>query len=108
LSKDLIFKRVVGNITPQNTAVESPGYIDISGGMLKNWKPGGVVILDSSENPGYPQPWILRSKNSMQNAAWPGNKLVSVSTKQPLVLKYSLLVYSGEMKSKNIQKLISE
>lgn len=108
LPEDVIFKGVVGYVSPQNTAVSSPGYIDVSGGMLKNEKPGGVVIIDYPENPGYPQPWILRAKNSMQNAAWPGNRLVPVSTNEPLVLKYSLLVYSGEMKSKTIQKLISE
>jgi hypothetical protein len=93
---------------PQNTAVGSPGFIDITGGMLKNGKQGGVVIIDYPDNPGYPQSWILRSKSSMQNAAWPGNQLVSISTKEPLVLKYSVLVYSGEMKSKTIQKLLVE
>ena len=108
LPEDVIFKGVAGEVSPQNTAVVSPGYIDISGRMLKNGEPGGVVILDHHENPGFPQPWILRAKSSMQNAAWPGNQLVQISTKEPLVLKYSLLVYSGEMKSKTIQKLISE
>ncbi|HCE58767.1 MAG TPA: hypothetical protein DER09_13300 [Prolixibacteraceae bacterium] len=106
LPEDVVFKEVAGNVLPQNTAVVSPGYIDISGGMLKNGKPGGVVIVDFPENPGYPQPWILRAKNSMQNAAWPGNQLVQISTKEPLVLKYSLLVYSGEMKGKTIQKML--
>lgn len=108
LPEDLVFKGVAGNVSPQNTVVSSPGYIDISGGMLKNGNPGGIVIIDSPENPGYPQPWILRAKSSMQNAVWPGNQLVPISKTKPLVLKYSLLVYSGEMKSKTIEKLISE
>lgn len=108
LPDDVIFSGSNGVVIPENTAVESPGYINISGGILKKGRRGGVIIIDSPENPDFPQPWILRAKNSMQNAAWPGNRLVQVSAKQPLVLKYSLLVYSGEMKSKTIQKLISE
>ena len=62
-------------------------------------------MIDHSENPDYPQSWILRERRSMQNAAYPGNKLVSISTQKPLVLKYSLLVYSGELKDKKIQKI---
>ena len=42
----------------------------------------------------------------MQNAAWPGRVAVPVSTTEPLVLKYSLLVYSGQLNNKKIQKII--
>lgn len=106
LPDDIVFKGPNGIVEPKVTAVESPGYIDVSGGMLKNGKQGGVVIVDSHENPGYPQQWILRNKKSMQNAAWPGNRLVPVSTKEPLVLKYTLLVYSGKLSDKTIGKMI--
>ncbi|HSO86391.1 MAG TPA: PmoA family protein [Draconibacterium sp.] len=106
LPDDIKFTGPEGEISPKNTAVKSPGYVNVSGSVGKNKSSGGVVIIDHPENPGYPQPWILRKKNSMQNAAYPGNTTIPVSTTEPLVLKYSLLVYSGKMSDKNIQKII--
>jgi hypothetical protein len=106
LPDDVIFSGKEGEITPANSAVISPGYVNVSGSVGKNNSSGGIVIIDHPQNPGYPQPWILRKKNSMQNAAFPGNTTIPVSTTEPLVLKYSLLVYSGKMSDKNIQKII--
>ncbi len=105
LPDDVLFDGPDGKVEPQNEAVRSPGYINISGSMLKNDKFGGIAILDKPENPGYPQPWILRAKNSMQNAVYPGNRTVPVSTIDPLILRYSLLVYSGKMGQKRIQRI---
>lgn len=105
LPEDVTFLGPNGKVEPQNKAVESPGFINVSGSMLEGDKNGGIVILDNPENPGYPQSWILRNKNSMQNAAYPGNKTISVSTQNPLVLKYSLLVYSGKLDEKKIRKI---
>lgn len=95
-----------GKVEPQNEAVFSPGYVNISGDIEEDGGKGGIIIVDHKDNPGYPQPWILRSKGSMQNAAWPGREPVDISTSDPLVLKYSLLVYSGRLNTKKIQKLI--
>ena len=64
------------------------------------------VMVDNPQNPGYPQSWILRKRNSMQNAAYPGNSTVPVSTQKPLVLKYSLIVYSGSLSDIKIQEII--
>jgi hypothetical protein len=63
-------------------------------------------MVDHPANPGYPQPWILRAKSSMQNAAFPGNGTVPVLTSVPLVLKYSLLVYSGKMNDRKIEMAV--
>jgi hypothetical protein len=93
-------------VEPQNEAVASPGYINISGSFGKNNSAAGVVIADHKTNPGYPQPWILRKKSSMQNAAFPGNTTIPVSTTDPLVLNYSLIIYSGKLNNSKIQKLI--
>jgi hypothetical protein len=41
----------------------------------------------------------------MQNVVFPGNKTIPVSTIKPLILKYSLVVYSGKMNDKKIQKI---
>jgi hypothetical protein len=108
LPDDVTFAGPDGRVQPENTAVQSPGYIDVSGSMGKNGKSAGIVMVDHSANPGYPQPWILRAKNSMQNAAFPGNGTVPVSTSVPLVLKYSLLVYSGKMNDRKIRKALDK
>jgi hypothetical protein len=108
LPEDVEFTGQEGEVKPQTTAVESDGFINISGSMGKGNKNAGVVIFDHPENPGYPQPWILRAKNSMQNAAWPGNKTILVPATEPLVLKYSLIVYSGRMKERKINRIMED
>lgn len=107
LPEDVIFSGPAGEIEPLNTAVESVGYVNVSGSLLDGGEKGGIVMIDHPENPDYPQLWILRKQRSMQNAAWPGRDLISVSSTEPLVLKYSLLVYSGKMNDKKIQKIIN-
>lgn len=106
LPEDVTFFGSQGEITPENTAVKSPGYVNVSGPVGKNGSNGGIVMVDHQENPGFPQPWILRKKNSMQNAAFPGNSLIPVSTQTPLILKYSLIVYSGKMSEKKIRQIM--
>ncbi len=108
LPEDVQFTGPAGDVEPKTTAVESKGFINISGSMGAGGKNAGVVIVDHPENPGYPQPWILRAKNSMQNAAFPGNKTVPVSTTEPLILKYSLIVYSGRMKERKICRIMED
>lgn len=106
LPESIIFKGPEGEITAENTAVKSKGYINVSNLVTENNKTAGVVIVDNPENPGYPQPWILRNKNSMQNAAYPGNILIPVSAQNPVTLKYSLIVYTGKISHNKIQKII--
>ncbi len=105
LPEDVIFTGSAGDIKPETLAVKSEGYINISGSLLDGNKNGGVVIIDNPDNPGYPQNWILRKQKSMQNPAYPGRHAVPVSTTKPLVLKYSLVVYSDELSDKEIQKI---
>jgi hypothetical protein len=42
----------------------------------------------------------------MQNAAFPGRKPVAIPFDQPLLLKYSLLVFEGDMSQKHIKKAL--
>ena len=108
LPDDVQFSGKNGRIKPLETAVESQGFVNISGSLGKGNAKAGIVLVDNKENPGYPQDLILREKNSMQNIAWPGAEPVALSTTEPLVLKYSLIVYSGKMNAKRISKLIDE
>ena len=106
LPEDILFEGKNGVVEPILTAVESPGYINISGSILEGNKWGGIVIVDHADNPDYPQKWILRARNSMQNAAWPGRKAVPISTTEPLVLKYSLIIYSEKLDNEKIQEIL--
>lgn len=106
LPNDVQFSGPTGEIKPLLTAVKSEGYVSVSGSVGEENSKGGIVMVDHPENPGYPQSWILRERNSMQNAAYPGREVISVSTSKPLVLRYSLLVYSGKLGHKRITKLI--
>lgn len=108
LPEDIRFSGPSGEVEPEVTAVDSPGYINIGGSMDEEGTRAGIVIIDHPDNPGYPQSWILRKKDSMQNAAFPGNSLLPVSSSHPLVLKYSLLVYAGKMSHKKIKNAIKE
>ena len=106
LPDDVTFTGPNGKITSENTAVKSNGYVNISGSIGSDGSNGGIVIVDNPENPNYPQPWILRAKNSMQNPVYPGRQPVPVSTTGPLVLRYSLLVYTGKMSNSKIERII--
>lgn len=108
LPDDVRFSGPEGAVQPEENAIESPGYMNISGSIEKDNKAGGIVIVDHPDNPGYPQSWILRAKNSMQNAVWPGREPVVLSTTKPVILKYSLIVYSGKMNDRKLQKIIAE
>ncbi|HLU92887.1 MAG TPA: DUF6807 family protein, partial [Membranihabitans sp.] len=72
---------------------------------FENDQPGGVVMMDHPDNPEYPQPWILRAKKSMQNAAYPGRDVVTIVPGQPLVLKYSLITYTGDFSKSKILEI---
>ncbi len=94
-----------GNIVPLETPVVSKRYVNISGAFESGIRQGGIVIIDHPENPGFPQPWTLRAKKSMQNAVWPGRETVELPTKSPTALKYTLLVYSGKLSNRKIEKM---
>lgn len=105
LPEDVRFTGPNGEIEPQNQAVNSPGFVNVSG-TFDSDHPGGIVMIDSPDNPDYPQTWILRKKRSMQNIKYPGQHPVTITTGNPLVLKYSLVTYKGELSQKEIKKIL--
>lgn len=95
-----------GAIEPANNAIEAGNSININGLLLKNGKKGGVVIWSNPTNPQPSTSWILRKAASMQNAAFPGRKPVAIPFDEPLILNYTLLIYQGEMNTKQIQRAV--
>ncbi|ALJ06145.1 hypothetical protein APS56_13850 [Pseudalgibacter alginicilyticus] len=87
-----------GKIEPTLLPVEADGWIDISGPFDQDDNLSGLSILSHPNNPGFPNPWILRSKNSMQNAVYPfpGKKAIPLSETHPTILRYRLLIHRGE------------
>ncbi len=95
LPDDVRFSGPDGIIQPQNTAVQSAGFVKVTG-TFEDHQPSGIIILDDTGNPDYPQSWILRSQKSMQNVAWPGRNPITIKPGKPLVLKYSVIPFVGE------------
>ena len=95
LPEDVSFTGPGGNVEPKNTPVKSEGWIDVSGTFGESQKKTGVAIFAHPDNPGFPNPWILRKKASMQNAVYPypGRRPVVLLRDEPLVLRYRLVVH---------------
>lgn len=106
LPQDIAFYDEKGAVEPANTAVTAGQQMKLEGAMLNNGHKGGVVIYSNPSNPSPSNQWILRKAASMQNAAYPGRSPVAIPMDQPLILKYTLLVYEGSLNSRQINKAV--
>lgn len=95
-----------GEVVPENTPVDAGGWIHI----IPDYNPGqkgqtGIVLMsDPGELPSF-QGWILRKNQSMQNAAFPGRKPISIPKDKPLKFRNRLVVHSGALKKVEIEEL---
>ncbi|WP_035141504.1 DUF6807 family protein [Flavobacterium daejeonense] len=110
LNEDVVFTAPTGKIIPTNLAIPASEWMDISGSIGKNKQLAGLTILCNPQNPGFPNPWILRVKKSMQNAVYPypGATAVPISDKKPTVLKYRLIVHDGTADSVPINQIYQD
>lgn len=90
MSDGMRFRSASGPVEPIKTAVEGD-WIDISG------KEYGIAMLPHPSNPEPRDRFILRRKRSMQNAMYPGREPVPVSSTDPVVLRYRLVVHDGDL-----------
>lgn len=106
LPEDIEFKDKDGTVLPQNLSVHGKGWMTIYGTLEGLEAKTSVTIIPHKDNPGYPNPWILRSKASMQNAVFPhpGAIPIPLSTTAPLQLKYRLLIGDGTVGTKQIER----
>ncbi len=97
LPEGMVFTGEDGVVTPQNLPLVAGPWMDITGPIGAKGAKAGIAIVSHPQNPGYPHPWILRSKNSMQNPVYPypGREAVPMSARDPLVLRYCLILHSG-------------
>jgi hypothetical protein len=106
LPENVVFESNNVVVEPINEAVEAGNAMKISGSFQRNGGRAGLVILNNQENPEQTNKWILRKKESMQNAVFPGRVPVSIPFDQPLTLKYSLLVYKGNLSTTQIKRAV--
>lgn len=110
LSNDMEFTNPTGKIIPTNLPFKASEWMDISGSVGKNKTKAGISILTHPKNPGFPNPWILRANQSAQNAVfpYPGSTAISLSNKNPTVLRYSIIVHDGNANSIPINEIYQD
>src|SRR5262245_41180082 len=71
LPQDVRFLGPKGEVQPLPGPVDAVPWIDVAG-TFGNHRVSGVSMLTHPATPGFPPPWILRRRGSMQNAVYPG------------------------------------
>ncbi|MEO0341215.1 MAG: DUF6807 family protein, partial [Bacteroidota bacterium] len=107
LQPEMLFRGPNGLVQPTNLPVAAQEWIDISGPIGLDGRMAGCTIIAHPSNPDYPNPWILRTKGSMQNAVFPfpGRVPIPLSQDKALTLKYSLLVHNGMPSISKLSKI---
>ena len=105
---DLVFTSSTGKVTPQKLQVKAGPWMDFSATFGKKKTPSGLTLMCHKSDPGYPQPWILRQKGSMQNVVWPGRERTPVPMDQPVVLRYRLVVHNGNSDNTDLPAIQEE
>lgn len=104
-----VFTGPNGSVEPQRTAVDAGSWIDIVGAFGSDDTPSGVTIMTHPENPGYPEPWILRKSGSMQNAMYPGRHAVALGKgDESITLRYRIVTHRGETNPALLNRLAKQ
>jgi len=105
---NLVFTSEQGAVTPRELQIIAGPWMDFSGSFGNISELNGLTMLCHPQTPGYPEPWILRQKGSMQNIVYPGRDRIIVPVDKPLVLKYRLVIHDGNSQSLDINSLQAE
>lgn len=103
LPKDVRFISPTGEVQPLAGPVDAAKWIDVAGAFA-NDRNSGIAILTHPTTPGFPQPWILRNRSSMQNAVYPGATPVTLPTEQSMVLRYRLVIHRKAVQVEQIDR----
>jgi hypothetical protein len=103
LPKDVYFLGPKGEVEPMAGSVDAAAWIDVAGTFGNN-RISGVAMLTHPTTAGFPQPWILRRRGSMQNAVFPGATPVPLPLEKALVLRYRLVIHRGIVKIEQINR----
>lgn len=109
LPDDLKFSNRDGMVIPQNEPIEGGPWIDMQGTFDQTGKnKSGVTIMNHPDNPTPFGGWILRKKNSMQNAVFPGREAYPIHVGQPLLLNYRLIIHPPNWDTRQIESLYED
>ncbi|GGZ31663.1 hypothetical protein GCM10007049_26130 [Echinicola pacifica] len=106
LPDDLEFHSQGKEISPQNLPVQAGPWMDMQGSYDGQNQSGLVIMGEPAHLPNY-QGWILRSANSMQNMAFPGQQALSIPKGQSLDFRNMILVYEN-LSPKQIEKIYKD
>jgi hypothetical protein len=104
---DIRFTGAQGVVTPIENAVGASPWMDVSGSYGSSGK-SGLTVLTHPSTTGFPQPWILRARASMQNAVYPGRQPTAIPRDRPVILRYRLVLHRGELAAADIERLQAE
>ncbi len=96
LPDNTIFRSETGEVSPQMNQTSAGAWIDISHKDSLSGENKGLIIMASNNILNTQLQWILRRKNSMQNAVFPGVERYSIKQEKPLILKYRLVIHERE------------
>jgi hypothetical protein len=101
---DIRFTGSQGAVTPIENAVSPSPWMDVSGSYGAPAR-SGLAVLTHPTTTGFPQPWILRARGSMQNAVYPGRRPVAIPRDRPVILRYRIVLHRGELAPADIERL---
>ena len=82
-------------IAKKDGVLSPHAWAQISG--IFQGKPAGARIEDDPSNPGYPHNgWLMRHALGFLNVSYPGLEPLTLSPGKPLVLKYRVILISGD------------
>jgi hypothetical protein len=82
-------------ISEQDGVMSRHPWAQISG--IDKGKPAGARVEDDPSNPGYPHNgWLMRHELCCLNISYPGLDPVVLKPDKPLVLKYRVILFSGD------------
>jgi len=108
LPEDVVFISSTGKVEPHNLAVKAGPWVNLTGHFdPSSDASSGIVIMGEPQKlPNY-QGWILRSSNSMQNMAFPGNNPVSIKKGESFTFRNQILVHRN-LRTEEIEEYYKE
>ena len=90
LPEDIRFFSDGEELIPQTLGIAAGPWVDMRASFSKaGAKPLGIALFCHPDFPAAEQLWILRSKRSMQNPAFPGTKLLTIEKGKNLTTEIS-------------------
>jgi hypothetical protein len=93
--KDKTIIRTDQGIATKDGVMEVHPWAQVEGSF--QGRPGGARVEDDRGNPGFPNGWLMRHGFGFLNVSYPGMKPVRLEKDKPLVLKYRVTLFAGEM-----------